>query len=618
MELTHWMQGWRLWSQRSYAEAVDTRTGDRLLTKLRHRGRGVQYDRFGPNVGQPIQRPPIHPMHRDLPEMASGLRLGCWALDGCYELEIERPEIHARIILADSRSLACGPSDDPTMRQGVLLCHVECLRLESNVELSFRPVGGGEAPLQKILLDGPSTIQGGEILIAPGRSAFAVGRMPEKINNAKAFKRIRQMVSYVEHFGRDQTHGPYRMGHAVRWNVCYDWTRKEVYLAVSRSWVQMMASILGLPDCAKGPLLFGWDSALSALLVARSEPALARAIVRSLLARQEEDGRLPQLSLGPHSSDRCAPPLLPLAVWYLSYGVSLDFAATVLPQLARAHRWLLDHREPHRDGLLSWGNDDPTTKKGPIRIEGWVGAAYESGLDNSPMWEELGYDESTRSLGRGCVDLCSYAALSARILAALSAATGAMDPRPFEEDYRRICAAVNGRLYGEDGLYHNLKLDGGLASRVTPTSFYPLLAGLVPRDRAAALVERHLRSRESFWGPPVLPSVPRNSPLFDGDGDYWRGRVWPPMNYLVWAGLRQHAPAEAAHLAQHSRELFDAEWNLEGHVHENYSATTSRGEAATGTYARSSPFYCWGGLLLLPDIEGKSGGAMAHLPSIKT
>jgi glycogen debranching enzyme len=613
MELTNWKHGWRLWSPRSYAEAIDTRNGDRVVMRLSQRQLGVSFERFGPNIGQPNQKPPIHALHKDIPDLASGLRLGCWTLDGCYELTLDRPEAELKIMLADSRSLACGPSDDPTMRSGVVLFHVECTRLNEGVEFAFDAVDRDGAPLPRALLGGVARVQSERVLIREGTSLFAVGRLPERINREKALKRIRQMVSYVRHFGETQLTGAQRMGHAVRWNICWDFAGEDIFLAVSRSWVQMMAQILGLPDCKRGPLIFGWDSALSALLLSRSEPALARAIVRSLLARQQPDGRMPQVSLGPHDSDRCAPPLLPLAVWYLAHDAHLEFAAETLPALKRAHAWLRQSREPHHDGLFCWGDD--REKSSPIHIDGWVGAIYESGMDNSPMWEELGFDGERRAMGRACVDLSSLAALSARVIAVLCERTGD-DPAPFCDDYRRIAAAVNARLWGEDQLYHNLRLDGSLAERITPTSFYPMLAGIAPRDRAAAMIARHLRNRESFWGHPVLPSVPRSSPYFDGDGDYWRGRVWPPMNYLVWAGLRQYNPDEAAHLAQHCRDLFDEEWRRDGDVHENYSATSGHGEPGAGVYARSCPLYCWGGLLLLPDLEGKIGGAIARLPTL--
>jgi putative isomerase len=304
---------------------------------------------------------------------------------------------------------------------------------------------------------------------------------------------------------------------------------------------------------------------------------------------------------------------LALAVWYLGYDGNLDFAAEVFPRLARAHQWLIEYREPYHDGLLAWGDD--RTKFSPIHIDGWAGAIYESGMSNSPMWEDLGFDWHTLSLGKACLDLCSMTALNARVLAALALRIDA-DPKPFQQDYQRIYQAVNARLWGYDELYHNLRVDGSLSERISPTSFYPLAAGLVPKQRALALIHRHLRNRETFWGFPAIPSLPRHSPFYDGDGDYWRGRIHPSMNYWVWAGLRQYSPSDAAQLAELSRDLFDAEWERERHVHENYSATTGQGEAQNGVYARSAPLYCHGGLLLLPDFEEKIGGAISRLPQV--
>ncbi len=612
MRTDSWKQGWRLWSPRSYTDAVDTRTGDRVVLKVHDRAKGRVLDRFGPNVGQPDPSPPIHDDHRDLPDLASGLRLGCWSQDGCYELELKRPEVHLKLTIADSRSLACGPSDDPVLRKGVWLCHVECLHLADNVDAFFEVHAA--APVRLAALEGDSHVVDRRIMITPGASALSVHRLPGEMNPQKALKRVRQLRSYVRHFGGAQLSGPQRMGHAVRWNICHDVDRQDVYLAVNRSWVEMMARNTGLHELGeRGPLIFGWDSVLSAILVARSEPILAREILRSVIARQQPDGRLPFVSLGPYDGDRTAPPLLPLAAWYLCHDGDWEFAAEVLPALVSAHRWLMKHRHPHNDGLLCWGDDEQ--KEGPLRVDGRVGAAYESGMDNSPMWEDLDYDESTRSLGRGCVDLCSMAALSARILVVLTQQVGE-DPSPFVNDYLRIHHAVNTHLWGPDQLYHNMNLDGSLSSSISPTSFYPMMAGLCSPDQARALVWRHLRDNERFWGHPVIPSVPRNSPHYNGAGDYWRGRIWPPINYLVWAGLRQYDPAEAAHLAEHSRILFEQEWARHGHVHENYSAETAQGEPHRGNYARSCHMYCWGGLLLLPDVESKVGGAVARLPQI--
>ncbi len=58
------------------------------------------------------------------------------------------------------------------------------------------------------------------------------------------------------------------------------------------------------------------------------------------------------------------------------------------------------------------------------------------------------------------------------------------------------------------------------------------------------MIEKHLLNPEEFAGEWVIPSIARNDPAFK-DQDYWRGRIWGPMNYLVYLGLDQYDDAEA-------------------------------------------------------------------------
>jgi putative isomerase len=40
----------------------------------------------------------------------------------------------------------------------------------------------------------------------------------------------------------------------------------------------------------------------------------------------------------------------------------------------------------------------------------------------------------------------------------------------------------------------------------------------------------------------VIPSIARDDPAFK-DQNYWRGRIWGPMNYLVYLGLTNYDDA---------------------------------------------------------------------------
>ena len=91
----------------------------------------------------------------------------------------------------------------------------------------------------------------------------------------------------------------------------------------------------------------------------------------------------------------------------------------------------------------------------------------------------------------------------------------------------------------------------------------------------------------------MLPSIARNDPAF-ADQDYWRGRVWEPLNFLTYLAFRHQKCREAcADLAEKSRKIFQKEWEEHRHVHENYNSITGEGCDAKN----SDKFYHWGALM---------------------
>lgn len=64
--------------------------------------------------------------------------------------------------------------------------------------------------------------------------------------------------------------------------------------------------------------------------------------------------------------------------------------------------------------------------------------------------------------------------------------------------------------------------------------------------QAIAMVKRHLLNPTEFCVGQctyAMPSIARNDPAFK-DNSYWRGRIWGPMNYLVYLGLRRYKNAD--------------------------------------------------------------------------
>ena len=95
----------------------------------------------------------------------------------------------------------------------------------------------------------------------------------------------------------------------------------------------------------------------------------------------------------------------------------------------------------------------------------------------------------------------------------------------------------------------------------------------------------------------MLPSIARDDPAFK-DQNYWRGRIWGPMNYLVYLGLRNDDNAAVwRQMAQKFLELVQQEWREKGHLHEHYNAITGEGDDMTNCRA----FYHWGAMLGLVE-----------------
>jgi len=155
------------------------------------------------------------------------------------------------------------------------------------------------------------------------------------------------------------------------------------------------------------------------------------------------------------------------------------------------------------------------------------------------------------------------------------------------------------------GLFANRLWSGGFVRSLGPTSFYPLAAG-IPTAAQTERMLAHLGDPAQFGGPFPIPGTARDDPAAR-DNVYWRGRIWPPMNWFVWQGLRRAGKrAEASDLARRSFALFRSAWEERRICAENYNAET--GEPLDGP--DTDGFYCWGALMPAMAV----GEVMDHTP----
>jgi hypothetical protein len=159
------------------------------------------------------------------------------------------------------------------------------------------------------------------------------------------------------------------------------------------------------------------------------------------------------------------------------------------------------------------------------------------------------------------------------------------------------------------GIFANKFANGSFYRRITPTSFYPMMAGAATAENAASMMSHWMLNASRFcvtptgdfsgnsaacwWG---LPSVSADDPAFPALG-YWRGFVWGPMALLTYWGLANDAysavPIVATArkaLCKQMNAMFLNQWRLNRHVCENFSPKKEATEC-TGMH-----FYHWGAL----------------------
>lgn len=390
------------------------------------------------------------------------------------------------------------------------------------------------------------------------------------------------------------------------WDTIYDPEKQRVISPVSRDWSVGWG----------GYVLFDWDTFFAATLASIGDRDLAYANALEILREETSQGFVPNYARagGWKSSDRSEPPVGAITVLGL-YKRFHDrwFLEDAFAPLLRWNRWWAEHRT--MDGFIVLGS---VPDNQPVNLDDhsrgtWQGAVYESGLDNSPMYDGTYYNPRTHLLEFADVGMTSLYIADCNALANIA---DTLDKPAEATELRNRAARYRASLATlwdpATGIFLNRNLHTGKASlRLSPTNFYPLLARAATPDQARIMIEKHLRNPREFWGEYVVPSIARDDPAFK-DQQYWRGRIWGPMNYLVYLGLLNYGDSAASTaFAQKSYNLFLKEWREKRHVHENYNAITGAGDDVSS----SDRFYHWGALLgYLEYLEVSDSKPATHTP----
>ena len=379
------------------------------------------------------------------------------------------------------------------------------------------------------------------------------------------------------------------MQSVLAWDIIYEPTHKIVISPVSRIWNT---------GWWNGWVLFDWDTYFASYMYSLDNKDLAYANAIAVTKNITSAGFVPNCSAGVgKSEDHSQPPVGSYVVWkiYEKYKEKW-FLDEVFNELLSWNRWWESKRDV--DGYLCWGSDLEYAEKMPYSLSKQIhtkqAAMWESGLDNSPMYDEAVFDTVNNKMLLADVGLMSMYVLDCQHLSKIAKELGKNDIKieldKRTEKYSKKLAS----LYDEkSGIFLNKNLKTGkLSHRLSPTLFYPLLTGVASQKQAELMMKEHFYNPYEFWGEWIMPSIARNDSAFK-DNDYWRGRIWAPMNFLVYCGMRNYnLPDARKDMVEKSAKLILKSWNGEHHVYENNNSVTGVGDDVKN----SDKFYHWGAL----------------------
>jgi putative isomerase len=505
------------------------------------------------------------------------------ATDGDDELILvapEKPSVHYLIIEAGvlwDKEGIIGKSGNKLVGQ--------FSRKEITVNVTAEPITNAytatTAPHLTVVLNGEIGIYTGKPRTLAEIKSVITNRRDEQQKHADSYG------TFSESFIPMQT--------ILAWNTIYDAANKRAITPVSRLWNINWG----------GWVLFDWDTYFASYMLSLFNKDLAYANAIEITKAITPDGFIPNFQSvssyvadGNTSSwDRSQPPVGSTVILnvYKKYQEKW-FLTEVYNELLTWNRWWVKNRAIK--GYLAWGSFYKKDNKGIS--EELQGAMYESGLDNSPMYDSIPFNNVTHTMELADVGLMSMYIMDCNSLMQISQILGkkedASELKKRSDFYTKQLAT----LWDEKtGMFLNKRTDTDVFSyRISPTNFYPMLAKACTQKQAERMIREHYYNLDEFYGEYIMPSISRNDPAF-GDNSYWRGRVWAPLNFLVYLGMRNYDLKGARiDLINKSKNLLMKNWKENSGIFENYNAVTGQGNDVHN----ADGFYHWGALLTFMEF----------------
>jgi hypothetical protein len=452
-------------------------------------------------------------------------------------------------------------------------------------------IGGAMSPYLAVKMEGAVGVSTGKY-----RTVEEISGIVEKQKAAWEEKK-QSFGDMAEIFDAIQT--------VVSWNVVYEPNYDRVVCPVSRRW-----SLWN-----RGYVQYCWDTYFAAYLAAATGSREVAYINLVEMTKAKEKAGTPfvpnvEQANGFISRDRSQPPVGSYCAMQVYNKFQEKWILELLYEdLKEWNSWW--HNNRHYKGLLCYGSTPyepvlglPSETEKDNTINGWFGASMESGWDGAVLYTDVPFDKEKHILKHWDASLNGLYVLDCLSLADIAEVLGkSKEAKQLREKAGTYRENLQQLWNDEKSFFYNRNWETGEFSEVTAINgFYPLIAGAATEQQAIAVMDNYFYDPDEFWGEWIIPTISRSHPAFE-DQKYWDGRIWPPVNYLVYLGLTNytHVPEVAkakTDLVTKSRELILKDWNARRYVRENYDPNTGLGEEQHA----SARFYHWGGLLGLMSL----------------
>ena len=340
-------------------------------------------------------------------------------------------------------------------------------------------------------------------------------------------------------------------------------------------------------DTAFNDCLFMWDSAFILMFGKYANRIFNfQKTLDNLYAHQHPDGficreiseKTGEDRFARHDPSATGPEVMAWSEWeyFLNFGDTERLAKVFSPLMAY-HRWMREHH---------------TWPDGSYFSSGWG-----CGMDNVPRMME-GYSPEFSHGHMIWVDACMQEVFNCNILMEMAQVLGRMEfVDELTDEKNHLTTLINDKLWQEEtGFYYDLWRNGQHNMVRHVGAFWSLIAECAPKERAARLIA-YLEDEKEFKTPHRVPTLSQSHPEFAPEGQYWRGAVWSPTNYMILKGLDQYGRYDLSYsiAKEHVDALVDV-FRRHQTLFENYtSVPNAAGNIEKGTPAKRD-FVGWTGL----------------------